>query len=79
MRCVTGKNGYYSESEVQEALIRSHIRSNQGAKNYYQCEDCNEYHLTSQGAENPLLQEAEVQARIKQERRVQEWEGRLRR
>jgi lipase chaperone LimK len=75
MCCPTGKNGYYSELEVQEALIRSHIRFVQAAKNYYKCHDCEEYHLTSQGEFNALLDDPEVKARIKQEQQEQEWTG----
>ncbi len=77
MRCPTGKNGYYSESEVQEALIRSQIRFLQAAKNYYKCHDCGEYHLTSQGEFNSILNDSEVVARIKREQSEQEWTGRI--
>lgn len=73
MRCPTGKNGYYTESEVQEALIRSHIRFLQAAKSYYNCHDCGEYHLTSQGDVNPLLNDPAVKSRIKREQQEQEW------
>ena len=76
MDCITGKNEYYSESEVQEALIRSHIRFEHAAKNYYQCDDCGEYHLTSQGDFHPILSEPEIKSRIKSEQREQEWTGR---
>lgn len=79
MTCSTGKNGYYTEKEVQEALIRSHIKFNKAAINYYQCNDCGEFHLTSQGALHSLINEPKVQERIKRERRSQEWEGRFRR
>ncbi len=78
MRCPTGKNGYYSESKVQEALIRSQIRFVQAAKNYYKCHDCDEYHLTSQGEFNSILNDPEVIARIKREQSEQEWAGRIR-
>jgi len=73
MSCITGKNGYYSETEVQEALIRSHIRFKSVASNYYLCEECGEYHLTSQGGLHPLLNDPKVQERIKQEQQEQEW------
>ncbi len=76
MRCPTGKNSYYSEPEVQEALIRSHIRFLQAAKNYYQCNDCGEFHLTSQGEYNLILDDPEIKARIKREQSEQEWTGR---
>jgi len=79
MSCVTHKNGYYSEAEAQEALIRSQIRFVQGASNYYLCHDCGEYHLTSQGERHPLLNDPVIKKRIKEERQSQDWEGRLRR
>jgi molybdenum cofactor biosynthesis enzyme MoaA len=78
MSCSTRKNSYYTEEEVQEALIRSHIRFVKAAQNYYLCTDCGEYHLTSQGELHPILNDPEVQERIKREQRSQEWEGRLR-
>ena len=78
MSCSTGKNGFYSEEEAQEALIRSHIRFVKAANNYYLCTDCHEYHLTSQGELHPLLSKPKVQERIKREQRSQEWEGRFR-
>ena len=78
MSCSTGKNGYYNEEEAQEALIRSHIRFIKAANSYYLCHDCDEYHLTSQGEEHPLLKKPKVQERIKREQRSQEWEGRFR-
>jgi len=79
MSCSTGKNGYYSETEVQEALIRSHIRFITTASNYYLCEECGEYHLTSQGGLHPLLSDPKVQKRIKREQQEQEWESRFKR
>ena len=78
MKCISGKNGYYSEAEVEEALIRTHIRFQNGASNYYLCDDCREYHLTSQGDLHALLSDPEVLKRIKNEKREQEWMGHLR-
>ena len=78
MSCSTGKNGYYTEEEVQEALIRSHIKFIKAANSYYKCADCGEYHLTSQGAVHPIISDSKVQERIKRERRAQEWEGKFR-
>ena len=79
MGCSTGKNGYYSEEEAQEALIRSHIKFIKAAVSYYHCKECGAYHLTSQGVVHPLINDQKVQERIKRERRAQEWEGRFRR
>lgn len=78
MACPHNKNGYYSEAEVQEALIRSQIRFIRAAKNYYRCIDCNEYHLTSQGLRHPLLNDPEIQERIKKEQQLQDWADRFR-
>lgn len=77
MGCITGKNGYYSEEEVKEALIRSQIRFLRSAVNYYLCNDCSEYHLTSQGQTHSILTDASIQSRIKRERQAQEWTGKL--
>ena len=78
MSCSTGKNEYFTEEEAQEALIRSHIRFIKAANSYYHCRDCGQYHLTSQGEPHLILNDPEVQKRIKQERLSQEWEGRFR-
>ncbi len=88
------KNGYWSEAEVQEALIRSHINSGRsrsasgsggsgagagaGAANYYLCEDCGEYHLTSKGDQHSVLSDPAVKERISKEQREQEWMDHLR-
>jgi hypothetical protein len=77
MKCSTGKKGYYNENEVQEALIRSHIRFQSTACNYYMCNDCGEYHLTSRGEKHPLLDDSEIQKRIKDEQREQDWLGKF--
>ncbi len=79
MSCSRGKKGYYTEEEVKEALIRSHIRFSSTATNYYICDDCGEYHLTSRGKKNPLLDDPEVQKRIKNEQREQDWLGKFNR
>lgn len=77
MACSHNKIGYYSEAEVQEALIRSHIRFVKAASNYYRCLDCDEYHLTSQGVRHPLLNDPKVQERIKKEQLHQDWSSRF--
>ncbi len=78
MKCVTGKNGYYNEDEVQEALIRSHIRFPRAAVNYYLCQDCGEYHLTSQGERHPILDDPQTRQRIQREQQEQDWLARFR-
>ena len=79
MSCSTEKKGYYREDDVQEALIRSHIRFLKAAINYYLCDECGEYHLTSQGGLHPLLNDPKVQTQIEREQREQEWTARYNR
>ena len=79
MKCSSNKIGYFSISEVQEALIRSHINFHKAAVNYYQCHDCGNYHLTSNGEKHNLLSDAEVIKRIQKERLEQEWNQRFKR
>ena len=77
MNCPTGKNGYYTEPEVQEALIRTQISFRSSATNYYVCEECGEFHLTSKAAKHQLLSDADVIARIAREQREQDWSGKF--
>tara|TARA_A100001011_G_scaffold394321_1_gene486422 strand:- start:2447 stop:2689 length:243 start_codon:yes stop_codon:yes gene_type:complete len=79
MDCCTKKNQYYTEEEAAEALIRSHIRFNKPALNYYFCGECTHYHLTSRQEKHPLLNQPEVIERIKKEQQSQDWSNRLRR
>ena len=79
MSCITNKKGYYTEPEVQEALIRSQIGFRTSATNYYVCEECGEFHLTSKAGVHPLLKTQEVQERIRKEQQEQDWNQRLRR
>lgn len=78
MSCVSGKKGYYTESEIIEALIRSQISFRSSATNYYICDDCGEFHLTSRTSLNPILKDPEVKKRIEKERQEQEWTQKFR-
>lgn len=78
MSCVTGKKCYYDEHDAEEALIRSHINFARPAVNYYLCDNCNEYHLTSQGEINQIIFDPKVKERISREQREMEWQKRLR-
>ena len=71
--CSQNKNGYYTEEEVQEALIRSQIRFVKAATNYYCCQECGEYHLTSRGERHPILNKPETKKRIETECQQQAW------
>ena len=78
MKCRSGKNSYLTEPEVQEALIRSQITFRSAASNYYLCDDCGEFHLTSQSIEHPLLNDPSTKSRISKERKENEWKDKFR-
>ena len=81
MKCRSGKRAYQTEQEAEEALLGVRINfyhDASGPVNYYLCEDCGSYHLTSTGTTHPMLDDEDVLARIKLERESQEWERKLR-
>ncbi len=82
MKCPSGKRSYETPEEAEEALIGTrinfHHENTSGPINIYKCEDCGEWHLTSRGTVNELLQSDEVLRKIKLERESREWERRLR-
>ena len=79
MSCQSGKKGYYTETDVQEALSRSQIGFRSSATNYYVCEICGEFHLTSKAGMHPLLKDPEITERIRKEQQEQDWNKRFRR
>lgn len=74
--CSSGKIAYDSTYEVEEALIYSQVNFESGAINYYKCEFCSCYHLTSTGTLHPLLNDESVKNRIDKERKSNFWKGR---
>ena len=73
--CSTGKVAYDSTFEVEEALIYSQINFESGATNYYKCDFCTSYHLTSSREIHSLLFDEEVKKRILKERNANTWKG----
>ena len=77
MKCVTGKVCYEEEEIAKEALISSHVRNahrpGSGPINIYECDDCEQWHLTSKGATANFLLDAGVKARIEKEKRLRKW------
>jgi len=78
--CPTGKRSYLSAAIAEEALIQSHVignhREGSGPINYYQCELCGNWHLTSKG--DSILIKEELKKRIDREKNAYEWEKKLR-
>lgn len=53
--CSTKKIGYASSNLAITALIELHLKSIGGPINYYKCQTCEQYHLTSRGPAIPEL------------------------
>lgn len=58
-KCPSGKRSYASAEIAEEALIEANIQfefgRSSGPVTFYRCDDCGQYHLTSQGAMNERL------------------------
>ncbi|MEQ9425935.1 MAG: hypothetical protein RJQ09_16035 [Cyclobacteriaceae bacterium] len=82
-RCLSGKRTFVTENLAREALIEAAIKFknelNKGPVNYYLCNQCGDYHLTSQGEEHELFSDQELLDRMKTEKESRHWESRLRR
>ena len=81
-KCISGKRLYADKQLAEEALIQHHIRNefsnHQGPINVYQCEECGNWHFTSKGNKNILLDDEEVVKRIGKERLAFQWERKFR-
>jgi hypothetical protein len=81
VNCNSGKRSYRSEALATDALIEAHVqfnyRTGTGPVNYYKCEDCADYHLTSQGAVNTRLAEAQANGTIKKLKAASEWSNKF--
>ena len=67
------KREFQTKTQAEEALIQSHIIFTSTAINYYQCDTCDQYHLTSKGSRNPILDDNDVKQKIKREQQSREW------
>jgi hypothetical protein len=82
-KCPTGKVIYTSMSLAEDALIdfwsRNHIKPGGGPVNIYQCNDCGNFHFTSQGTMNDRLKVEWDAGRIAKQRLAFDLEQKLRR
>lgn len=80
-KCPTGKRLYLSEQIAEDALIEAHIhfdyRSGSGPVAVYRCEDCGNYHLTSQGPTNARLSQLIANGTIKKQKEASRWQGKF--
>jgi len=82
-KCVSGKRGYVSKELAEEALIEAHTHFNyppdRGPVAVYICEDCGNYHLTSQGPMNKKLAESLEDGKIKLQKEAHHWVSKFKR
>jgi ABC-type ATPase with predicted acetyltransferase domain len=80
-KCPTGKRLYLSEQLAEDALIEAHVhfdyRSGSGPVAVYRCEDCGNYHLTSQGPMNTRLSQLLAKGTIKKQKEAARWQGKF--
>lgn len=80
-KCPTGKRLYLSEQLAEDALIEAHVhfnyRSGSGPVAVYRCEDCGNYHLTSQGPMNTRLSQLLTNGTIKKQKEAVRWQGKF--
>ncbi|MFN3839307.1 MAG: hypothetical protein ACK4RF_01250 [Cyclobacteriaceae bacterium] len=81
-KCSSGKRSYTSAALAEEALIEAHIhfafeRGN-GPVSYYLCEECGQFHLTSQGPMNERLGLLIKNGELRRLKEAYTWERKLR-
>ncbi len=80
--CSSGKRCFETESIAVDSLIQHHIINDypkgEGPINVYECEECGNWHYTSKGERNKILEDPETKAQIKKEHIANYWGRRLR-
>lgn len=75
--CPSHKKIYPSIEVAEEALIEAHTRfeyaKNTGPISVYQCDDCGEFHFTSQGPMNEKLASYLTSGKIKLQKEANKW------
>ena len=81
--CSSGKVLFPNEELAVNALLdvwsRMPFRPGDGPVTVYRCEDCGQYHFTSQGAVHPRLQELIDSGGLDRMREASRWEDKFRR
>jgi len=77
--CSSGKRSYLSEDIAVEALIEAHVQFDYGKRSgpvaVYQCDECEQFHLTSTGTMNQKLQQYIADGTIQKFRTANKWSG----
>lgn len=81
LRCVTGKIRYSDATLAEDALIELWTANEygpaQGPIAIYRCDDCGDYHFTSQGPMNSKLDAYLKSPSFKRRKLAQSWEQKL--
>jgi molybdenum cofactor biosynthesis enzyme MoaA len=73
--CSTGKKGFSTQPMAVEALLHTHVHYVASKTvNVYQCELCNQWHLTSKGELHPELKQAVDDGTLQERIKKLEWE-----
>ncbi len=71
-----------SREVAEEALIENRAWNNHspstGPINFYECNICHNFHLTSKGTPHPMLSDKKTLERIKRLKQGNDWGGRFR-
>lgn len=77
IRCTSNKKPYPTKEVAEDALIQAHTnfeyKSGSGPIAVYVCDDCGNYHLTSQGAMNEKLERLMKAGEIKRQKEANQW------
>ena len=80
-KCATGKRLYPNEQLAEDALIEAHIhfdyRAGGGPVAVYLCDECGEYHLTSQGPMNTQLALQLKNGAIQKQKEAGRWQNKF--
>ena len=80
--CITGKKSFPSAEVAEDVLIETYTRfefaDNFGPVAVYRCEDCGQYHLTSQGTVNEKLRKGLSDGSIARQREANRWMDKFR-
>ena len=81
VKCVSNKKPYPTKEIAEDALIETHMqvefKKGDGPIAVYLCEDCGNYHFTSQGPANTKLEQAMNDGKIKRQREANAWLDKL--
>lgn len=80
-RCISHKKMYPSQQVAEDVLIEARTRYDyapgHGPVAVYLCEDCGQYHLTSQGPMNEKLAQYLREGKIDLQKEADRWSGKL--